>query len=353
MRKGLCWALMLALLLTGAGWAAAEDTLYYDFFRSLEGQISFTLPSVPQTFLEADLVWEQADQPASALGWRDKVQLMGQTAMDGEFQVHIADLSPTLDSFRASHPDASEGELQANAMIQLAWFYIRLYDGQFTAEPVLRKIAVEDRTFTEITFEYAYPDAEGVAYAGRGIMDGNHAVVMMGTKDEEMESLLAEMRVVTLAEAETFRARQGETVTLGRMQIAFPAPVDRQDTGYSLFYDAFTPDYTYLSAEYMPVDFSTMLRGHTAEEFLQGTAQAAAEGYQSEGVLDTYTIEAVADGVYRVDAFGPLSDLGEYGAARDHVHMYVTMTGVYTVNSVDNEVGNAFLASIRFDQENE
>ena len=85
LRKFLLWALILAL--AGCGWAAAEDN-YYNFFRSLEGQISFTLPSVPQTIWEADLILEEGELASSYLGWRDKVQLTGHTTSDGEYQVH-------------------------------------------------------------------------------------------------------------------------------------------------------------------------------------------------------------------------------------------------------------------------
>lgn len=351
MRRTLIWLLLAVLTLTGCGWAAAEDN-YYDFFRSLEGQISFTLPSVPQTIREAELILDEEDYPSSYIGWRDKIQLTGHTTSDGEYQVHIADLSPMLERIRADHPEANEINLQANALANLAKFYINLYDGQYTEDPVPRQITVEDRTFTELVFAYAYPDAEGVAYAGRGIMDGTRAVVIMGQKDEQLDSLLAEMNVVTPAEAEAYHARKGETVALGRMKITFPTPTDSQDTGYSLFYDAFTTDYLYLNAEYMPLDFSTMLSEFGAEDadFLRGVAQASAQGYQSDGIIDTYTIEEVVDGVYRVDAFGPESEFGQYGPARPHVHMYVSMTGLYTVNSVDNETGDAFLSSIVFDQ---
>lgn len=44
-----------------------------------------------------------------------------------------------IQRIRADHPEADEANLQANALANLAWFYIALYDGQYTAGPTPRR----------------------------------------------------------------------------------------------------------------------------------------------------------------------------------------------------------------------
>ena len=346
----LLWTL---LLICGCASAAESDiaqSTAEDFFRSLEGQISFTVPGLSRVYREHDLLADSLGESGTLYyGWQNKLQLSGTTAEETEYQVHIGDLTSMLEKMRSDAPQSSEMDLQLNAMTHFAWFYMSLYDGNFVEEPVADQMVVDGRSFPVLTFSYAYPDAEDVAYIGKGMMDGTKAVIFMGQKSDALDRLLAEMQVIPAAEAEAFRARPAQKVSLGRMEITFPVPPDVQQTGISTFYDAFTPEYAYLSVEHLPFDLSSMMGEMDADSFLEGMAQSAAAGYQQQGAIGEYTVSKIAENAYRVDAYGTLSEVEQQVMAREHIHMYVSLTGVYTVYSVDTPAGDAFLDSIIFE----
>ena len=341
-------AAMLALVCVSGLGARAEESNWFDFFRSTEGRISFTLPTVPDVMREADLdAPEDWTEAGYYIGWRNKLQLHGNTQEGTEYQVHIADVQPMLDQILADHPDATEINNQTTALINMAWFYISLHDGQFTREHDATVLTVDGREFADVRFYYEYPDTEGVEYAGRGIADGSQVVIMMGARGAELEAMFEEMTVVTAQEAEAFEARPSETVSLGRLQVTFPVPPMAQNDDTSVFYDAFTPGYAYLCAEHMPVDMVEMMGERPTDEMLEMLCGASAEGYVEEGVIAEYTIEKVAEGMYRIDCLGPESGYPEgTGPIREHTQMYWSLEGVYVISSCESPEGLAFLDSV-------
>ena len=352
MRKICVFMIVAALLFSIASVSLAEEN-WDEFFRCVEGQISFTLPNVPTVYHEPDLPAQEVRENTDVYnGWTDKIQLTGYTKEETEFQVHIADLGEMMEWMKEDHPESDETELRLNAMSHLAWFYMQLYDGIYDGNPVAEEIEMDGKIFPVMTFSYSYPDAPGIAYLGKGIMDGERAVILMGQQGGDWERMLAQMTVIPAADAEAFRAKKNipETVTLGRMRITFPCAPDLYSEEGAAFADVFSADYVYLSAEYMAADMSRMRGNMDMDTALRHMAVSAARGYEEDGVLTDSKIEKIADGIYGISAYGVQDEMAaSANCARDYVRMFVTVNGVYVIESMDTENGRAFIDSIVFD----
>ncbi len=321
--------------------ASVSSNNWDDFFLSMEGRIAFTFPCVPDVYHEADLDVDDLGY----VGWKNKLQFWAETKNGGEFMVHIGDLTPAMDRIRADYPGEDEKQYQMNALMNMAEFYLGLYDGEVTDEPEISVYEVEGETYLDCRFTFSYPDKPGVAYQARGIMEGAYLVLMMVEEDPDALRILEKMQVVTEAEAEAHRDRQPMTVTVGDMRVTFPVPADTyvEEDGSISFADAFTPNYAYLSVDYLEYPIWSWMDGEDPNEYLEDFASEAAADYQAEGELEEYTVKQVADSIFLIDGLYPAEDMTE---AQGRLQIYFTLNGLYMVECLNDEEGQAFLDSI-------
>ena len=345
MKKLMCCILAITLCLVSLC-ASAQEAMVDEFFRCQAGQISFALPGYPQIFHEEDL-------PARELGntycaWQDKIQLMGSGAMGGEYQVHIADLSPAIEWMREDRPDEDETNYQLNALMNMVTFYLAIHNGNVTDDVSANLAKAGDSVFAELNFGFTYPDAPGVEYRGRAFMDGTLAVAMMVQADEANLAALNDMRPLTAEKAAAFLADDPHTVTAGRMQLTFPEePLATLDDGYWL-YEVFTRDYGYISLEHMQADLRFMLSDNMDEEALLMTlAESTAQAYQADGVIGDYEVRQLSEGMYGFEALeiDPMYP-EDHGPVATRLLAVFTLDGVYTLHAIDTTMGRAAFESL-------
>lgn len=345
MKKLLCCILSLTLCLTSLC-ALAQEALIDEFFRCQAGMISFVLPGYPQIFHEEDL-------PARELGntycaWQNKLQLMGSGAMDGEYQVHIADLAPSIAWMREDRPDEDEANYQLNALMNMITFYLAIHNGNVTDDVSANLAKAGDNVFAELNFGFTYPDAPGVEYRGRAFMDGTLGVAMMVQADEANLAALSAMRPLTAEKAAAFLADDPHTVAAGRMQLTFPEePLATLEEGYWL-YEAFTRDYGYVALEHMQADLRFMMTADMDEDTLLHTlAESTAQSMQADGIISNYEIRKLAEGMYAFEALETDMRYPEgQGPVGTRVMSVFTLDGVYTINAVDTDMGRAVFDSL-------
>lgn len=345
MMKKRMFLLLVAIIFAMMSTAFAQQEVD-EFFRCRVGNISFALPGFPDVFQEPDL--PAGDLENSYLAWNNKYQLTGYGPGDGEFQVHIADMTPAIQWMQEERPGEEMYQYQANAVMNLVKVYLNMYDGTIVGEPDLVGIRMEDEVILQISFEYTYPDAVGVPYRGKAYMDGNQAVVMMVLADEENLVYLNDMGPISDEEIAALPAAVPEVVEVGRLQITFPeAPLKDETDGYWL-YQAFTDDFGYVSAEHMSADFSFMLEdGMTMKELLPTLAEVSAKGYQAEGTIGDYEIVQLADDLYAFRAFAEdASYPAGYGPRGSYILGVFGPEGVYVVEMTDTEMGRAAYNSL-------
>ena len=346
MKKLTCCILALMLCLFSLC-ATAQEPLVDEFFRCQEGLISFALPGYPQIFHEEDLPAHEFE--GTYMAWQNKIQLAGSGSMGGEFQVHIADLSPSIEWMREDRPDENEADYQLNALMNMITFYLRIHNGSLTNDVSANLAKAGDNIFAELNFGFAYPDAPGVEYRGRAFMDGTRAVVMMVQADEANLAALNDMRPLTAEKAAAFLADDPHTVTAGRIQLTFPdAPLTTLEEGYWL-YEAFTRDYGYVSLEHMQADLHFMLSDNMNEEaLLTALAESTAQAYQADGVIGDYEVRKLAEGMYGFEALeiDPMYPEG-HGPVAVRLLAVFTLDGVYTLHAVDTAMGQAAFDSMR------
>ena len=345
MKKLICSFLALMLCLSSLG-ALAQEPQVDEFFRCQVGHISFALPGYPQLFHEENL-------PARELGntycaWQNKLQLMGSGPMGGEYQVHIADLSPAIAWMQEDRPGEEEINYQLNALMNMINFYLSIHSGNVTDDVQAIRAQAGDRYFAELTFGYAYPDTPGVAYRGRGFMDGSLAVVMMVQADDANLTVLQDMRPLTDEKAAVFHQETPSTVRAGRLQMTLPEePLATLEEGHWL-YEAFTRDYGYVALEHMAANLRFMLSGSMdADKLLNSLAESTAQSMQAEGIIGEYEICKLAEGMYAVEALqiDPRYPQG-HGPVGMRVLSVFTLDGIYTVNAADTELGRAAFDSL-------
>ena len=312
------------------------------FFRSRAGRISFTLPAVPEVIPEEDL--SPSGEPL--LGWKDKVQLYTYTDYDGEFMAHVCNLSPALEAMRAAHPGDGETQRQLNALLNLARFYLDLYDGEIRGEPETAVLTVEGRAYPEVRFSCFYPDDPETEYRGRGLMDGGTAVLLIAQADPDSLRVLADMHPATQAEVNAFDALGPVVISMGEMEITFPMPPDSNNDEESEFYDVFTPGFAYFTAEYVPVDPGD-LPDH--DDDLLAYAQTTDEMLVGDGTLASCSASLVARGVALLEGVEENSgSLDPFSDRRDLMYVYMTFGGLYILHSNNTPEGLAFLDSVAF-----
>lgn len=335
-------AVVLCLLVCNVSAQTEADA----FFHCRVGNISFALPGYPQVFQEVDLPAKETE--SSYLAWQNKYQLTGFGPDEGEFQIHIADLTPVIEWMQEERPGEEMYQYQANAVMNLVQFYLDIHDGSLEGEADLAGTNMGDKTILQISFAYAYPDADGVPYRGKAYMDGNQAVVMMVLADEANLVYLNDMGPISNEEVAALPASVAETVTVGRVQFTFPeTPLKEEQQGYWL-YQAFTEDYGYLSVEHMTADFSFMLEeGMTMDELLPTLTEVTAQQYQAQGIIGEYEVKKLAEGLYAFEAMEKDERYPEgHGPKGTYVMGIFSTEGVYTVSAVDTEMGRAAYDSL-------
>ena len=345
MKKLTCCILALLLCLSSL-FALAQEAPADEFFRCQEGRISFVLPGYPQILHEEDLPAHEFE--GTYMAWQNKIQLVGSGAMGGEFQVHIADLAPSIEWMREDRPDENEADYQLNALMNMITFYLGIHDGSVTDDVSANLAKAGDNIFTELNFGFTYPDAPGVEYRGRAFMDGTLGVAMMVQADEANLAALSAMRPITAEKADAFLADDPHTVAAGRMQLTFPEePLATLDQGYWL-YEAFTRDYGYVALEHMQADLRFMMSdGMDADALLSALTESTAQSMQAEGIIGEYEVRQLADGMYAFEAIeiDPLypEDHGPIGV---RVLSVFTLDGVYTINAVDTPMARQIFDSL-------
>ncbi len=345
MRKLICCILTL-IFCTGNVCALAQETLVDEFFRCQAGLISFALPGYPQILHEEDL--PARELPNTYIAWKDKLQLMGVGAMEGEYQVHIADLSPAIEWMREELPNEEEHEYQLNALMNMITFYLGIHKGSVTGDVQPFRSKAGDRQFVELNFIYTYPDAPDIEYRGRAFMDGTLAVAMMVQADEANLAALNDMRPITEEKAAAFLQSDPHTVSAGRLQLVFPEePLATLEEGYWL-YEAFTQDYGYVSLEHMQADLHFMLaNGMDADTLLHSLTESTAQSYQQQGIIEEYDVSKLTEGMYAFKAMETDTRYPEgYGPTASHILAVFTLDGVYTVTAVDTDMGRAIFDSL-------
>ena len=345
MKKLTCCILALLLFLS-TFYASAQEALTDEFYRCQEGLITFVLPGYPQLFHEEDLPARELANTYCA--WQNKIQLAGNGAMNGEYQVHIADLSPAIEWMREDRPGEDEANYQLNALMNMITFYLSIHNGNVTEDVSANLAKAGDNVFAELNFGYTYPDAPGVEYRGRAFMDGALAVVMMVQADEANLAALSTMRPLTAEKAAPFLTDDPHTVTAGRLQLTLPeAPLTTLEDGYWL-YEAFTRDYGYISLEHMQADLRFMLSDSMDEDaLLTALAESTAQSLQDDGVIGDYEIRRLTEGMYAFKALeiDPMYPEG-HGPAALRILAVFTLDGVYTLHAIDTAMGQAAFDSL-------
>lgn len=340
MKKAIC--IFLCLMMIFCSGVLAEETHAPDeFFRSNYGRVSFVLPGYAEVFREADYLEENG-----YLGWRSKVQLAGYGPLDGEYQVHLADMTPAIESMQRLRPGEEMAQYQMNAMMNLIIFYLGIHDGSIVGEPELWADVIDGRDVVSASFAYAYPDAEGVVYRGKGYMDGEMLAVMMVQADESNLQALEDMHYMMPGEEKL--QHEPETVTVGRVQFTFPeAPLKDEAEGYWL-YQVFSDDFAYMSVEHMEADFSFMLEGDmTMDDLLPMLAEVTARQYQQNGGIGEYEVKKLAEGMYAFECVEKNTLYPEgYAPMGARVMAVFSEEGVYTIRTVDSEMGRAAFESL-------
>lgn len=348
MKKRLCMFLVLVLCMTGIGALAegepAERTVVDPFFRCRVGSIVFTLPGYPQIFHEIPVPARALE--GTYLAWDSKTQLTGWGMADGEYQVHIADMTPAIAWMKEDRPGEDEVQYQLNAMMNLVQFYLDIHSGSLAGEVQADWTEIGGKVIPSAEFAFTYPDAPGVVYQGKGFVDGGMAVIMMVQADDENLAYLQDMAI--LPGEDVIPTGVPETVTIGRLQVTFPeAPLKDEKTGHWL-YQAFTDDYGYIAFEHMEADLSFMLEaGMTMNDLLPTLAEVTAQQYQAQGVIQDYETKKLADGMF---AFVGMEIDTRYPEGHGPVASYVmgifTKEGVYTLTAVETEMGKTFFDSL-------
>ncbi len=341
MKKILCGWICILLCLTSIAAVAQETAAVDEFYRSYYGRISFVLPGFPEVFREADVVAEEG-----YLGWQDIIQLTGYGLQNGEFQVHLADMTPAIEKMQQLRPGEEMAQYQLNAVMNLIVFYLNIHDGSIVGEPELRADVIDGRNVVSVAFSYAYPDAEDVEYRGRGYMDGEKLVVMMVQADESNLQALEDMHYMMPGEEKL--QHEPETVTVGRVQFTFPeAPLKDEAEGYWL-YQVFSDDFAYMNVEHMEADFSFMLEGNmTMDDLLPMLAEVTARQYQQDGGIGEYEVKKLAEGMYAFECVEKNTLYPEgYAPMGARVMAVFSEEGVYTIRAVDSEMGRAAFESL-------
>ena len=343
-------ALLLAILLlcplTAAGESDDESDVY-NYFRSLQGNISFTLPYMPTVIREMDY-----DDM-----WTNNTELFGNFADGGEYQIHTADLSPYFEAMAKEHPDEEYYQYQLNALVSYTEFYLNIYSASIASvEPFLFAKDRPECVGAEIAF--TYPDTPGVKYEAFGLIDGTLAMALVGVSGEAFDELKAEIALLTPEETEAFRSRPEDARTLHELSVVFPCPADYSFKNGSEYITAFGEDYTDLHCQF------AYLKPRTAgcdeddkklETLMTGMATLSFKIPLEAKYMEADKPVRLAKGTYMMDCVCDVAPSDEIDCiTRSYIYrLYVSPTGTYFLFADDTIAGRAFIESAVFTPEGE
>ena len=265
----------LFMLLSVCAASSAEGGIQYDPLEVYKGrinQIGFALPGMP-------LVLHEHDVPDY---WKDSIQLNGVCGFDGcEFQLHIADISPRIETKNTENPDAGEGENEMSALLDFASFYILYYDG------VIEDVQ-SDPEQGLLTFRYTYPDTPGVTFYGKCYLTGSTAVCLMAEECAHNEKALGLLRPMTQEEHQEYLNRTPVIQDFMGISMFFPyEPIVFTDSNDVTMAFCFAKDYTRIIAQYLPVSLNMEINDETMKSLAQNAAGTLGEGNADirDGVL--------------------------------------------------------------------
>lgn len=341
--------MMLLYVLPAAAEEAEDDPAqYFNFFLSKTGNIVFTMGQVPDhVYHEADFVRSPGLELDRYMGITDKTQL---TCADeqGEWQYHIADLSGMIEEIRADHPEASEADLQINALRNFALFCVCDLTGGIPAGAV-RPVTISSgsgESLPGLEMEYSYDDAPGITYRCTGIIDGSRAVLLTGSVNECYEAMAQTLHPVDPESEAAYAARMvPTTVRLGELTMTFPCVPDTQVYGDQTYYDAFSADFSYLSAEHIEMDLSFMTDPDDPDGSIMEMMDYVGQEYIAEGAIDEYEAVLFAPGIglIKCRCLPEVPDFEDEGLIWA---FYSAAHGPYVIESTSSPEGLAFLDSI-------
>lgn len=180
-----------------------------DFYTASVGRVTFSLPGMTVRYADADM----------GNMWTNSYQLFGHAQTDNaEFQLRTADIEPQFDYLKKEHPDWTDKEIRLQGLKNYATFWIGYQHG--TVGPIH---ASTERGCTVISFPFNYPDAKGVPYEGKAILDGNRAVALTIQMGEDGRAALDRMAVMAEDDAQQ---RQVRDVDLRHVGISSLLPKD-------------------------------------------------------------------------------------------------------------------------------
>ena len=358
----LCLLICCASFTAGAEQETEEN--WDNFFRSLEGHISFTLPCIPEITTTEDITANEAlASGVKYVGWLNKRAFHCVTRDLGEWITIIADLSPMIECMKMDQPDREEADYQANALLNLAVLGLDMSEGEISEMPQAERLQRDDREYAILYFSIVFPDC---VYVGKGIMEGTKAVLLMGEDGEEAQRLLNEMKVIADDEAQSFlNNRKEETVTVGSLTVVFPGPVDKMSDDESSSAECFGPEYSYLYLEFIPLNImeeanldsesKNILEKLSVRMALwkemREAAQELSEIYVKNNVIkEAISVEQQGFSLrWLIKGVAPVSDyLDEDDVRPQNIYIYLTTDGIYTLEFPDNDTGRAFAESIEF-----
>ena len=328
--KRLILAVALLLLLAAPAASLAAGGVQFDpleVFQGRVGNIGFALPGMPLVIHEADV----------KDFWTDSTQLNGNCGIDGcEYQLHIADISPLIDTKNKENPDAAEGENQMAALLDYASFYIRYYDG-----------AIEDvRSDPEqglLTFRYSYPDSPGVSYSSKCYLANSTAVCLMAEECEHNEKALSLLKPMTQEERQAYLARTPDIIDFMGISMLFPySPyVFTDDQGVTMAF-CFAKDYTRIIAQYLPVSMDMELDEETMEKLAKRLAGTLGE--EDINILDG--VLAGNEELRQYDfTFQSSLGNGEYLQEKWDGRVYASESGIWYLLASDGEIAQQLMKS--------
>ncbi len=347
-KRLLCLAAILALTFS-VFYARAEDqanTVLFDAFRSLYGNIAFTLDGLSMRAFDADLPTDAAVLSETGLygGWKNKLQLIS-FGDSSEVQVHLAEIGDMI-AYAEAHPEAGAGpDARMRALFNFAMICLEFsYENSFTAEEPEFFHAGEDDTFPAVRFAFTYNDGRNEPYSCTAILDGERAALLFGSRGARLNSLLEEFRPATREDLEKIEKRlQPKQVKKKSLVFSFPAEPVLTGNFTNMYWHCFTDHFTYIRAEFMGFDFEAVTGEKGTDDALLAFCELSSDGYLQEGDFDSYDVELFAPGIAVLKLH--MKDTGPKD--RMECWFFVTKKATYMALVNATEEGMAFLESIR------
>ena len=348
MKRLICAFLIVICCAAWASTALAGVTLD-DFFRTQVGRLSFTLPNVPEVVKD----WDYSEMDSMLLGvqyigWTEKYDLY--CSLSGEdWLATVADLTPMLNQIRRDYPGRSEVNYQANALMNLAYAEISHSGGEFEAQPEAETVTVDGDEFAVLTFAVKFPN-NAPRYIGKGLMDGEKAVLLIGEDSAECRRLFGELKAVSREEAEQSSAPVSQTVSFNGISVTFPGLVDENKGEHTEFYDAFGPQYSYLTMKCLSLSDEEIAEIFQDAVSLMTNMQQFVNTLMENNEISYYTINLIGDDICYCVGWNSLPSYASEGNVwRAMTYLFLARNSLVIFTFPQNETGHAFIDSVRIE----